>query len=51
MADAKERMIQDIINVVKANQLPTTGDLFFGLVFRSETELKKICQELHIKTN
>jgi hypothetical protein len=33
---------------VKANQLPVTGELWLGLAFRTESELKQICQELNI---
>jgi hypothetical protein len=46
-----ETMRHEIMCCVKANGLPVTGDLFFSLVFRTESELKKICHELHIKTN
>ena len=45
----KDQMIREILIQCKANNVPTTGDLFFGLVFRTETELKKICNEIGIK--
>lgn len=45
----KEQMIKDILQVCKINNVPTTGDLFLALAFRSEAELSKICSELYIK--
>lgn len=47
----KNQMIDEILIQCRANNVPTTGDLFFSLAFRSESELKVICQELHIKTD
>ena len=46
----KDEMIAEILLCVKANNLPTTGELFFTLAFRTESELKNICRELHIAT-
>lgn len=43
-------MIQEILQTCKANNVPTTGELFFGLAFRTENELKSICSQLHINT-
>lgn len=48
---SKENLITEILTRCKASNVPTTGDLFFGLIFRTETELKKICHELNIKTD
>ena len=48
---SKQAMIDEILIQCKANNVPTTGDLFFSLAFRTEQELKKICQTLGIKTN
>ena len=45
----KEQMINEILIQCKANNVPTTGDLFFSLAFRTESELKTICSELNIK--
>lgn len=45
----KSAMINEILQACKANGVYTSGDLFFSLAFRSESELKRICQELHIK--
>ena len=45
----KNRMIQEILLQCRANNTPTTGDLFFSLAFRTDSELKKICSELGIK--
>lgn len=44
----KEAMINEILMVCKANNVPTTGDLFFSLAFRTESELKRICKELNV---
>lgn len=44
----KQRMIQDILVTVRANGQPTTGDLYFALIFRTESELRAICRELHL---
>lgn len=45
-----ENMRHAIMNTVKANKLPVTGDFWFMLVFRTERELRKICQEMNIAT-
>jgi len=42
-------MIDEILLVCKANNVYTSGELFFSLVFRTESELMTICKELHIK--
>jgi len=46
----KKVMRQEIMNVIRANGVPITGDLWFSLIFRTHSELKKICNELHIVT-
>jgi hypothetical protein len=43
-------MIGKILETVKANGVPTTGDMFLALAFRTESELRGICRELHIGT-
>lgn len=45
----KQALRHDIMNVIKANGLEVTGDFWFMLIFRTESELKKIARELHIK--
>ena len=45
----KQAIRHDIMNVIKANGLEVTGDFWFMLIFRTESELKKIARELHIK--
>ena len=45
----KQALRHDIMLVVKANGLEVTGDFWFMLIFRTESELKKIARELHIK--
>ena len=45
-----DQMRHEILLVVKANGYPTTGDLFFSLAFRTESELRAICRALHIDT-
>jgi hypothetical protein len=37
------------MNVIKANNLEVTGDFWLMLVFRTESELKKIAQGLRVK--
>ena len=44
----KDRLIQEILMVCKANDTPVTGDLFLALAFRTEAELIKIAAELYI---
>ena len=46
----KEEMIAEILLVCKANSVPNSGDIFLSLAFRTESELKSICHELHINT-
>lgn len=46
----KNQMIQEVLINCQANNVRTTGDLFFSLAFRTESELKKICSELGIAT-
>lgn len=48
-AQRKQALRHDIMLVVKANGLEVTGDFWLMLIFRTESELKKIAQELHIK--
>ena len=45
----KQALRQSIMIVMQANNVPVTGDFWFALVFRTESELKKIALELHIK--
>lgn len=49
-ADRMQRMRHEIMQTIQANNLPVTGDFWLMLVFRTEQELVKICQELHINT-
>jgi hypothetical protein len=44
---AAEMRQRTMINV-RANQLPVTGDFWLFLAFRSDTELRAICYEMHI---
>lgn len=44
-----ERMRHEIILCAKANGQSLSGDFWFMLVFRTESELVAICQELNIK--
>jgi len=43
----KQALRHEIMGVVKANNIEITGDFWFSLVFRTESELKKIAKELH----
>ncbi len=47
--EKRKPLINEILQTCKANDVPTTGDLFFSLAFRTEAELKDIAQDLHIK--
>lgn len=44
----KSDLINDILQVCVANGVPTTGDLWLALAFRTIPELKKVAAELHI---
>jgi len=46
--DEKERLIDEIFIVCKANGVMITGELFISLAFCTESELKKIAHELYI---
>lgn len=48
-AKRQQNMRHDIMTCVKANGLQVSADFWFMLIFRTESELVKICQELHIK--
>ena len=50
MPKSKKDMITDIIQTSKAGGCYIDGDLFLALAFRSESELRTICTELHIST-
>lgn len=39
---------QEILLTMKANNLYISGELWLTLAFRTESELKTICRELHI---
>lgn len=43
-----DKMRHAVMNTIRANGKPVTGDIWFSLVFRTESELTKICQELNI---
>ena len=45
----KQALRHSIMTVMQANNVPVTGDFWFALVFRTESELKQIARELHIK--
>jgi hypothetical protein len=49
--EQKGKLMNEILQVCKANDVPTTGDLFLGLAFRTNSELKGICAKLYIKTS
>jgi hypothetical protein len=46
----KQAIRHDIMNVIKANNLEVSGDFWLMLIFRTESELKKIAQDFHIRT-
>ena len=47
----KEVMRQEIMINMKANNLPVTGEFWLMLIFRTESELRQICHEMHIRPN
>jgi len=49
--DAKSKLINEILQVCKVNDVPTTGDLFFSLAFRTEGELRGMASDLNINTS
>lgn len=44
----KKNLITAILQCMAANGKYISGELFFTLAFRTESELKAICRELHI---
>ena len=49
-ADQRKQVLRhSIMNTINANKVQVTGDFWFALVFRTESELKSIAHELHIK--
>ena len=44
----KQALRHDIMNTVKANKISITGDFWLMLIFRTESELNKIAQDLCI---
>ena len=46
----KQTLRHEIMTTIKANNMEVTGDFWFALIFRTESELKKLARELHIKT-
>lgn len=44
----KKKLITAILQCVAVNGLCNTGELFFTLAFKTESELKKIARELNI---
>ena len=48
MTDKKTALRHAIMTNVQANNIPVTGDFWFMLVFRTESELRQIAREMHI---
>jgi hypothetical protein len=48
--EKKGKLMNLILQNCVANDVRTTGDLFLGLAFRSNSELKKMCAEMCINT-
>jgi hypothetical protein len=46
----KQALRHEIMGVIQANAVEVTGDFWFMLIFRTESELKKIAKELHLRT-
>ena len=45
----KQAIRHDIMNVIRANNLEVTGEFWFMLIFRTESELKEIARGLHVR--
>jgi hypothetical protein len=45
----KQALRHSIMNTIKTNNVPITGDFWFALIFRTESELKSIARELYIQ--
>lgn len=45
----KQTLRHEIMLAIKANGMEVTGDFWFALIFRTESELKRIARELYIK--
>lgn len=45
----KQALRHDILLTIKANGKEVPGEFWLMLVFRTESELKKIAREMHIK--
>jgi hypothetical protein len=50
MDDRLTQLRQEILTTMRANNLQVTGEFWFMLVFRTESELIQICAELNITT-
>lgn len=50
-AKREENLRHSIMECVKANNLPVTGDFWFMLVFRTESQLRQIAFELGIQVS
>lgn len=48
---SKEQLIAEIMLACKANNVPNDGDIFLALTFRTESELRQIARELHIRVD
>lgn len=44
-----ETMRHEIMLAIKASRIAITGEIWLGLAFRSESELRAICSELNIR--
>lgn len=48
-AQRKQALRHEIMGVIQGNNVPVNGDFWFALVFRTESELRQIARELHLK--
>ncbi len=46
----RKSLIQDITNVLKANKVPAIDNVLMRLIFMDSKDLKKLAQDLYIKT-
>ena len=45
----KKEMITAIIQTLSSSGTYISGEIFFGLAFRTESELRQMCKEMYIK--
>ena len=49
LSEKSKGLREDIMLCLKASDAPVTGEIFFKLIFMTESQLVKLAQSLHIK--